>query len=121
MMRRVCAARAPAATLLRQLGRSRACVSQQLMSMLRPLREICRQSLRHLFCPSTVRLPCHNSLNNICFGSRLSGILKTCPAHLACAFCWRVKTLGMSARSRTSMSGILSCHLIRRSLRRQLR
>ena len=84
------------------------------------LREVFRQSLKRYFCLPTVRLPWHNSLYNICFGSRLSGILAMCPAHLACAFCWRVKTLGMSARSRTFVSGILSCHLMRRSLRRQL-
>ena len=83
------------------------------------LREVFRQSLKRYFCLPTVRLPWHNSLYSICFGSRLSRILTMCLAHLACAFCWTVKTLGMSARSRTSVLGIWSCHVMR-SLRRQL-
>ena len=91
-MCRVSAARSQVASLLRHLGQSRACVSQQLMSMLRSLREVFRQSFKRFICPPTVCLPWPNSLYSICFGSRLSGILTTCPAHLACVSCMSSST-----------------------------
>ena len=47
-----------------------------------------------------------------CFGRRSSGIRVTWPAHLTWAFCSRVWMLGMPARVRTSVSGIMSCHLM---------
>ena len=44
-----------------------------------------------------------------------------CPVHLSCASFNRVCTLCIFAFFRTSVSGILSCHLIFRSFLRQLR
>ena len=52
---------------------------------------------------------------------RSSGILVTWPVHLSCVSFNRVCTLCIFAFFRTSVSGILSCHLIFRSFLRQLR
>ena len=49
-----------------------------------------------------------------------SGILVTWPVHLNCANFRRECTLCIPAHFRTSVSGILSCHLIFRSFLRQL-
>ena len=54
------------------------------------------------------------------FGKRSSGILVTWPVHIKCANFRRVCTLCIPALFRTSVSGILSCHLIFRSFLRQL-
>ena len=56
------------------------------------------------------------------FGIRSSGILVTWPVHLSCASFNRVRSLCISALFRTSVSGILSCHLlIFKSFLRQLK
>ena len=54
------------------------------------------------------------------FGKRSSGILVTWPVHLNCANFRIVCTLSIPALFRTSVSGILSFHLIFRSFLRQL-
>ena len=54
------------------------------------------------------------------FGKCSSGILVIWPVHLNCANFRRVRTLCIPALFRTSVSGILSCHLIFRSFLRQL-
>ena len=51
----------------------------------------------------------------IFFGKRSSGVLLTWPVHLNCANFRRVCTLCIPALFRTSVSGILACHLTFRS------
>ena len=119
-MRQVSAARAPVVILLCQLGRSRVCDSQ-LMSMLRSFIEAFRLSIRYFFCPTMVCFLWYNSPYRSYFGSLLSGILIMGPAPLSCTFWSRVKTPDMTGLSRTTVTGILSCHLMQRILRRQLR
>ena len=93
--------------------------SHNSVGMLKFLREalrcLCITSSDHhgSICPFLV-------LQRIFFGKCSSGILVTWPVHLNCASFRRVCTLLIPALFRTSVSGILSCHLIFKSFLRQL-
>ena len=81
---------APVLILLCQVEWSRASVSYVLVSTPIFLRDSLRQSLYRFFCPLTERLLRLSSPYSCCLGNRLSGIMTTCPAHLAWAFSRRV-------------------------------
>ena len=95
-----------------------AATSQDSGLMLNALREALRLSLNRFFGAPRERFPSCSSPNNSFLGSRASGIRTTCPAQRSCDCMSTVLTQGRPARVRTSVSGIFSCHLMPRSLRR---
>ena len=104
----------------RHFVRSCAICSHGSVGMLKSLREALRVSLYRFFWPPWERFPICSSPQRTFFGKRSSGILVTWPVHLNCASFRTVCTLCIPALFRTSVSGILSCHLIFRSFLRQL-
>ena len=73
-----------------------------------------------LYSVSSGHLGCAFPPEALC-GSHLSGSIVVWTAHLSCASFKIVYTLCIPALFRTSVSGILSCHLIFRSFLRQLK
>ena len=112
----------PAPTLMRPCHFVRSCAicPHDSVGMLKSLREALRVSLYRFFWPSWERFPICGSPWRIFFAKRSAGILVTWPVHLNCANFRRVCTLCIPALFRSSVSGILSCHLIFRSFLRQL-
>ena len=78
-------------------------------------------SLYRFFWPPCERFTSCCSAYNTFLGSRSSGILITWPVHLSCASFKTVCILCIPAFFRTSVSGILSCHLIFNSFLKQLK
>ena len=70
--------------------------------------------------PPLVRFPDFSSPKSNFLGRRVSCILISWPVDLSWYFISKVWRLIMSARARTSVSRILSCHLILRSFLRQM-
>ena len=106
----------PAPLLMRPrhfVCRSCAICSHDSVGMLHSLRE----ALREVFV--SLLLTMMGAFSNV-FIHRVSGILVTWPVRLNCANFRRVCTLCIPAIFRTSVSGILSCHLIFRIFLRQL-
>ena len=99
-------------------ARSCAICTPDSVSMLKSLREALRVSLYRFFWPPWERFHTCSSPERIFLGNRSSGILVTRPVYLNCDNVRRVYTLCISALFRTSVFGILSCHLIFRSLLR---
>ena len=112
----------PAPLLMRprHFVRSFAICSHDSVGMLKSLREALRVSLYRFFWPLWERFPTCSSPQRIFFGKRSSGILLTWSVYLNCANFRRVCTLCIPALFRTSVTEILSCHLIFRSFLRQL-
>ena len=81
---------------------------------------VCWNPLYRFFWSPWERLLISSSPWRIFFGKRLLCILVTWPVHLNCASFRRVCTLCIPALFRTSVSGILSCHLIFKHFLRQL-
>ena len=111
----------PAPLLMRPHHFVRSCAicshNHDSVGMLKSLRETLRVSLYRFFWPPWERFPTCSSPRRIFFGKRSSGILVTWPVYLNCANFRRVCTLCIPALFRTSVSGILSCHLIFRRLK----
>ena len=99
--------------------RSCAICSHDSVGMLKSLREDLRVSLYRFFWPPWEHFPTWSSLQRSFLGKCSSGIVVIWPVHLYCANFRRVCTLCSPALFRTSVSGILSCHLIFRSFLRQ--
>ena len=110
----------PMVSLLLKVCLSRASDSHVLKLMCRRLRDPLRQPANRFFCSQPERLLCHSSPYRSCFCTQLSGTLAL-PAHLTRIFCRRVWSLRVLARFKVSVSGILSCYLMCRSLGGQLR
>ena len=104
----------------RHFVRSCAICSHDSLGMLKSLRKALRVSLYRFFWLPWERFPTWSSPKRHFFGKRSSGILVTWPVHLNCANFRRVCILCIPALFRTSVSGILSCHLIFRSFLWQL-
>ena len=102
----------------RHFARSYAICSHDSVGMLKSLREALRVFLYHSFWPPWERLPISSS--RILFRKHSSGTLVIWLVHLNCASLRRVCTFCIPALFRTSVSGILSCHLISKSFLRQL-
>ena len=103
----------------RHFVRSCAICSHDSFGMLKSLREALRVSLYRFFWPPWERFPTCSSPERIFFGKHSSGILVTWPVHHNCDNFRRVCKLCIPALFRTSVSGILSSHLIFRSFLRQ--
>lgn len=80
--------------------------------------EILTVSLKRVFCPPLDRSLSSTSPQNMILGSLWSGI-QTCPAHRVCECINRVSVLGIPTLLRTTVSGILPCHLMFMTFMRQ--
>ena len=109
---------APFWTEVRQQLLSCAAISHASGQMSKALRDALRLSLKRFFGAPRERFPSTSSPKRSCLGSRWSGMRATWPAQRSCACMSMVKTLGRPARSSTSVSGTLSCHLTPRSFLR---
>ena len=105
----------------RQESRCWACSSQFSGSTSKHLREAFKVSLKRFLGAPRDLFPECSSLKRSCFGIRESSILITWPDHLSWYFISMVWILIMLERERTSVSGILSCHLILSIFLRQFR
>ena len=94
--------------------------SHDSVGMLKSLRVDLRVSLYRFFCSPWEGFSTCSCSWRIFFCKRSSGILVIWPVHLNCANLRRVCTLYIPALFRTSVSEILSCHLILRRFLRQL-
>ena len=103
---------APRLTLLRQEVRLAAVFSQESGSIPKSSIPASSVSLNLFFCLQRDLFPSASSQYSSCLGSLLSSIRTTCPAQRSWFFLRRVGTLGNLVRSRTSVSGICSCHLM---------
>ena len=92
--------------------------SHDSFGMLKSMREALKVSLYRFFCPPWERLLISSS-PRIFFGKRSLGILVTWLVHLKCSSFRRVCTRYTPDLFRTSVSGILYCHLIFKSFLRQ--
>ena len=112
----------PASLLMRPryFPQSSAICSHDSVGMLKSLKEALRVSLYRFFWPPWECFPICSAVMKRFFGKRSTGILVTWPVHLNCASFRRVFTVCIFAFVRTSVFGILSCHLIFRSFLRQL-
>ena len=110
---------APSTMMLRQMSRSWAKFSQLSTSTLNLLNDVLSASLKRFFWPLRVRFPDFSSPKSNFLRRRVSCILITWPVHLSWYFISTVWRLIMSARARTWVCRILSCHLILRSFLRQ--
>ena len=107
----------PFQTWCLQAGLSEADCSQVSGSMWQSFSDALRVSLNLSFGRPLFLLPSASSLYKSCLGRRLSSIRKTWPAHLSWHLFKREKTLSDFAVSSTSVSGILSSHLMCSMLR----
>ena len=103
----------------RQADRCCASVSQVDWFRCVCFKDALRVSFYLFFWPPWLRFPFASSPKKRRLGSRSSGILATWPAHLSWVFFRSACMLGISARARTSVSGIFSCQLIPKMRRRQ--
>ena len=86
------------------------------VSMLQPDRECFRVSLKHFLCPPMDREPFFNSPSSRSFGRCPSSIRRMWPVRLSWALMRYASMLVVCALFRTSVVGIMSCHLIHRMM-----
>ena len=95
-----------------QEDQANAASSQDSWLMLQHFKEAFRVSLYRLRWPPWECFPSFSSMYMSLFGSCLSDMRHTCPAHLRFERFSMAKMLTISALTSTSVSGTLSCHLM---------